>query len=126
MSSAGDVIELEGKVVKLEKSLIPNVVIANVECSSCFVKFDLTKQLLVFEEGDVIKLTISKEKPEYEFGKDFVGWGHVVGIKKGEGGKLKLLISLWGYLFVIESSDNSLISRFSPMDKVYIKISKKQ
>jgi len=124
LSLGSSSVVFEGKVVKLEKSLIPNVVIANIDCGNCLVRLDLTKQLLVFNEGDKVRILISREKPDYIFGKDFVGWGYVVGTKEGEAGKRKLIISIWGYLLIVETTDESLVSSFSPMDKVYVKISR--
>ena len=119
------------KVVKIEPSKIRKVVLTTMECSGLKVTMDLVKELLIFSEGDEIEFLLSRDRPEFEEGKDLVIWGYVMTkkrkpIDKGkEGGFLnKLLVSLWGYLLVLEST-KEILDSFSVMDKVYLKISKK-
>lgn len=119
------------KVVKIEPSKIRKVVLTTMECGGLKVTMDLVKELLIFSEGDEIEFLLSRDKPEFEEGKDLVIWGYVMTkkrkpIDKGkEGGFLnKLLVSLWGYLLVLEST-KEILDSFSVMDKVYLKISKK-
>ncbi len=119
------------KVVKIEPSKIRKVVLTTMECSGLKVTMDLAKELLIFSEGDEIEFLLSRDRPEFEEGKDLVIWGYVMTkkrkpIDKGkEGGFLnKLLVSLWGYLLVLEST-KEILDSFSVMDKVYLKISKK-
>jgi len=119
------------KVVKIEPSKIRKVVLTTMECGGLKVTMDLVKELLIFSEGDEIEFLLSRDRPEFEEGKDLVIWGYVMTkkrkpIDKGkEGGFLnKLLVSLWGYLLVLEST-KEILDSFSVMDKVYLKISKK-
>ncbi len=119
------------KVVKIEPSKIRKVVLTTMECGGLKVTMDLVKELLIFSEGDKIEFLLSRDRPEFEEGKDLVIWGYVMTkkrkpIDKGkEGGFLnKLLVSLWGYLLVLEST-KEILDSFSVMDKVYLKISKK-
>ena len=124
-------IEIEGLVKSIEKSSIPTVVIIQIDCGDVKIKMDLVRKLLVFDEGDKVKVVISKSRPDYREGEDFVAWGYVMSKKKER--KVingmrkdiyKLLISLWGYLVVLESESDELLNAFNYMDKVYMKISK--
>ncbi len=130
MKIAEGIIEIEGVVKRIERSLIPGVVIITIVCDDITVKMDLMRKLLVFDEGDKVSITISRERPNYEEGKDFVAWGYVVSKKKTRevsNGNVritsKLLISLWGYLVILESvKRDDFLNSFSYMDKVYMKI----
>ncbi len=120
-----------GVVDKIEKSKIPKVLLISFKGNVINVKMDLLRDLLTFSEGDKVEFVLSKEMPQYVDGKDFLGWGYVMSKKRefvksntGEVTELdKLLVSLWGYLFIIESKEN-ITNLFEVMDKVYIKISK--
>ncbi len=119
---------LQGKVRKIERSKIPKVFIAVIDCGNVKASMDLVKDLMIFKEGDAVELSLSREKPQYQEGKDLVIWGYVMGKKK----QLlkdpqprivhKLLVSLWGFLLVMESESEDLCNAFSIMDKVYLKI----
>ncbi len=127
MRAEDGLIVAEGTVTKIEPSKIPRVSLITIDCGDLKVKLDLVKELITFDEGDKVSVTISREKPDFTEGKDLVVWGYVMGKKKvpSEPSKEpvhKLLISLWGYLLVLESSKNILDS-FAVMDKVYMKIS---
>lgn len=130
MRAEDGLITAEGTVTKIEPSKIPRVSLITIDCGDLKVKLDLVKELITFGEGDKVSVTISREKPNFTEGKDLVIWGYVMGKKKkvpSEPGKEpvhKLLISLWGYLLILESSKNILDS-FAVMDKVYMKISQK-
>ena len=121
-------IVLQGKVSKIEKSKIPRVFILNIDFGNIKANLDLVKDLLIFKEGEGIELTLSREKPEYQEGKDLVIWGYIMSkkkqlIKEPQPKVLhKLLVSLWGFLLVIESESEDICNAFSVMDKVYLKI----
>ncbi len=124
-------VEAEGLVKSIERSIIPTVVIIQIDCGDVKVKMDLVRKLLVFDEGDKVRIIVSRSKPDYQEGKDFVAWGYVMSKKKERrvtnGTRkdiYKLLISLWGYLVILESENNELLNVFNNMDKVYVKISK--
>jgi DNA-directed RNA polymerase subunit G len=115
-----------GTVKSIEPSKLPNVVIVNIECEDANARFDVLKDLLTFKEGSEVDLLLTKERPDYNDGEDLVMWGYVMSKKvkrTSEKNINKLLISLWGYLLVLESPKDILDS-FSVMDKVYLKISK--
>ncbi|MEO3992832.1 MAG: DNA-directed RNA polymerase subunit G [Desulfurococcaceae archaeon TW002] len=113
----------ECTVASIRKSLIPGVAILSLDCQKSKVELDLLKELLVVSEGGKTEYTLSREKPEYDEKKDFVAWGYVVGKKNIESTppKQKLIVSLWGYIVMIESSEN-INNYFNVMDKVYFKL----
>jgi len=125
--SDGKVI-LRGKVSKVERSKIPKVFLLHIDCGSVKVSMDLVKDLLIFREGETVELTLSRERPQYQEGKDLVVWGYVMSKKKQLLREpqpriaYKLLVSLWGFLLVMESENEALCNAFSIMDKVYLKI----
>lgn len=113
----------ECTVASIRRSLIPGVVILSLECQGSKVELDILKELLVVSEGGKTEYTLSREKPEYDEKKDFVAWGYVVSKKNIEATppKQKLIVSLWGYMVMIESSEN-ITNYFNVMDKVYFKL----
>jgi DNA-directed RNA polymerase subunit G len=121
-------IVLQGKVSRIERSKIPKVFIITIDCGDVKANIDLVKDLLIFKEGETVELTLSHEKPQYQEGKDLVIWGYIMSKKKQllkePQPKIihKLLVSLWGFLLVIESENEDLCNAFSIMDKVYLKI----
>ncbi len=127
MKVKSGLIEAEGIVKKIEKSLIPKVYILSIDCDEISIKLDLVKDLLIFDEGDRVDVLISHEKPKFKEGQDLVIWGYVLSKKKTLSSEKpnKLLISLWGYLLVIETLRSDIIDAFDYLDKVYFKLSKK-
>lgn len=116
-------------VQNIRRSLIPNVVILSLQCQGSKVELDLLKELLVVSEGGKAEYLLSREKPEYDEKRDFVGWGYVISRKELESGsppqqerRQKLIVSLWGYIVMIESREN-INNCFNIMDKVYFKLS---
>lgn len=131
MKLSSGYIEVEGFVKSIKKSLIPTAVIIEIDCGDIKVKMDLVRKLLVFDEGDKVRVIVGRDKPKYNEGKDFVAWGYVVSKKREKNvvnGEIKyvskLLISLWGYLVILESESNDLLKTFNHMDKAYVKIGK--
>ncbi len=119
---------LQGKISKIERSKIPKVFIITIDCGDVKASMDLVKDLVIFNEGETVELTLSREKPQYKEGRDLVIWGYIMSKKKQLLKELqpktihKLLVSLWGFLLVIESESEDLCNAFSIMDKVYLKI----
>jgi len=121
-------IVLEGKISKIERSKIPRVFIMTIDCGSIKASVDLVKDLMIFKEGEPVELLLSRERPQYQEGKDLVLWGYVMSKKK----QLlkepqprvihKILVSLWGFLLIIESANEKVCNAFSIMDKVYLRI----
>ena len=123
-------LEFEGDVANVEKSLIPHVVIVTITSGDVRLRMDMLRSLLVFDVGDKVSVLISREKPTYIEGKDFVAWGYVMSkkmsrVRETKKDIYKLLISLWGYLVVLETSTPDIHKAFSVMDKVYLKIHKR-
>lgn len=117
-------LEVRGKVTEVAKSLIPNVTIYSIDCGDIKIKFDVQSKLVRLSSGDEVVVTISKNMPNYERGVDFVAWGYVISLKQGES-LFKMVISLWGYIVIVEATKQEFLSGFNFMDKVYFKISSK-
>lgn len=116
-------LEVRGKVTNATRSLIPNISIYSVDCGDVKLKFDVHSKLVRLRPGDEIVITISKETPTYERGTDFVAWGYVISIKHGES-LFKMVVSLWGYIVIVETGRQELLSGFNFMDRVYFRVSK--
>jgi hypothetical protein len=116
-------LELRGRVTEVSKSLIPRIVIYSVDCGDVKVRFDALSELLKLNTGDEVAITVSKEKPNYSKGVDYVAWGYVVSLRSSDGIG-KVIISLWGYIVILESANTEVLKLFNYMDKVYFKVSK--
>jgi len=126
MHLAEGLIEGEGVVKSIENSKLPGVVLITIDLKDVIVSFDILKELVSFREGDKVKISLSKTRPEFEEGKDIVMWGYVMSRKKvmEKGKELnRLLISLWGYLLIVESFRKELFKSFKVMDRLYFKLS---
>lgn len=116
-------LEVRGKVIEVVKSLIPNITIYSVDCGDVKIRFDVHSKLLRLKSGDEVVITISKDVPAYEKGVDFIAWGYVISLKHGES-IFKMIISLWGFIVIAETSKQGLFSNFNFMDRVYFKVSR--
>jgi len=116
-------LELRGRVTEVSKSVIPRVVIYSVDCGDLKVRFDSLLDLLKLNTGDEVVITVSKEKPDYVKGEDYVAWGYVVSLRSGDRVS-KVVISLWGYIAILETSNADILRLFNYMDKVYFKVSR--
>ncbi|MCC6047265.1 MAG: DNA-directed RNA polymerase subunit G [Desulfurococcaceae archaeon] len=116
-------LELRGRVTEVSKSLIPRIVIYSVDCGDVKVRFDALSELLKLNTGDEVAITVSKEKPNYSKGVDYVAWGYVVSLRSSDRVG-KVIISLWGYIVILESANTEVLKLFNYMDKVYFKVSK--
>lgn len=116
-------LELRGRVTEVSKSLIPRVVIYSVDCGDVKVRFDTLSDLLKLNTGDEVAITVSKEKPDYVKGEDYVAWGYVVSLRSGDKVS-KVVISLWGYIVILETGNTEVLKLFNYMDKVYFKVSR--
>jgi len=108
----------KGRVVDVRKQVIPRMYVVTVKGDDALIEFDAHEDLVVYREGTEVEVTISKEKPDYREGTDFVGHGTVASVKESEG-KQAILISVGGLLFIIETTRKLGIA---PTDKVYVKI----
>lgn len=114
-------VELKCSVSDVEDSYIPGVKIITMQCDRGQIKMDIHRDLNPVEKGGTINVGIYKYKPDYVKGVDFVAHGYVV-TKRRQDGITKIYISLWGYIVIISTSDDTIESMFGPMDKVYIKL----
>ncbi len=111
----------EGEVKSVEKSLIPQIFIVTVEGSGVRTVFDIHKTLMNFGLNDKVRMTISRSRPNFKEDVDLVMRGYVIS-KKVEEGIYKLLISLWGFLLIVESKNDSIFNAFDYMDEIYFKV----
>jgi len=111
---------LEDQVIvkNIRKSLVPKVLIVDLEGSKSSVTMDLHKEIFTVKEGEALNLVMGKELPQYKDGVDFCARGVVAGIKKDDRGE-RVIISLWGFLVVLIPKDQSIIENLSPTDQIY-------
>ncbi len=113
---------MRGRVAEVAKSMIPGVTIYRVECEGARIRFDANSKLLRLKPGDEVVITVSKEAPQFKKGVDYVAWGYVVSLKRGDS-SYKMILSLWGYVVIVETERHELFSGFDFMDKIYFKVS---
>jgi hypothetical protein len=108
------------KVLSIADSRIPRVKIIELSGNGLKVSMDLHSELLVFGEGEELEMIISKNIPAYKEGRDFCARCVVVSIRGG-GRVEKVIISLWGYLVILNLEDPSLLEGFElqPTDQIY-------
>ena len=116
------VVEFKGKVESVEPELIPKMFLARIRSldGDYEVEMDLHKDLVLYEPGAEVEVTVSRSLPQYKDGEDFVGRGTVVTMRE-EGDKNAVLISIGGLLFIIRSKEKLGLN---PTEKVYIKVSR--
>jgi len=114
-------VRLKCKVVGVTRSYIPNIYILDLDCDRAYIKMDIHRLVMIVDEGDNTEINICKNLPVYEEGKDFLARGYVVTKRELANDKYryKILISLWGFLIVLETNDASIYSELNYMDEVY-------
>lgn len=112
---------LEDRVVvrNIKSSLIPKILIIDLEGARSSVSMDLHKEVFTVREGEELELVIGKELPEHREGVDFCARGMVAGLKKDDKGD-RVVISLWGFLVILRPKENSVLERFSPTQEIYM------
>jgi len=111
------VLVLSGRVASIKPSKIPRISIAVIKGDNFNITMDVYDELRTFDAGDKVTITVSKNMPEYEEGRDFCAKGFLMARKKAGEDKSKLLISLWGLLVSMEIPRN--MDSFSIMDELY-------
>ncbi len=104
---------------EVTRSYIPGIYIWDLTCGDVKIKMDIHRMVALFRKGDKIEVEISKDLPPFEKGKDFAAHGYVV-TKRREDDVSKVLISLWGFLVILQTSNEELLREFNPMDRVYM------
>ncbi|HIP57421.1 MAG TPA: hypothetical protein EYH02_05075 [Ignisphaera aggregans] len=114
-------IKLRCKVVDVTRSYIPNIYILDLDCDRAYIKMDMHRLVMIVDKGDSTEINICKSLPVYEEGKDFLARGYVITKRELADGKhkYKVLISLWGFLIVLETNDPSIYSELNYMDEIY-------
>lgn len=116
-------ISVKCNVKDMQRSYIPNVHIAEMDCGDVHIKMDIHEEVRTFNPGDNVAVVISKDMPSYREGVDYVANGYVVAFRDLENSRKKMIVSLWGFIVVVEAP-SEFLTEFNPMDKVYMKISK--
>lgn len=112
-------------VEELEHSRLPSIEIAKLRCESdVTIKMDIHRDVLIFDKGDTVDVVISKSEPKYTKGKDFLARGFIVTFRERENGRIATVISLWGFIVVVESAAPGLRGLFNYMDEIYFLIRK--
>ena len=114
-------IKLRCKVANVMRSYIPNIYILDLDCDRAYIKMDIHRLVMIVDKEDNTEINICKSLPAYEEGKDFLARGYVVTKRELANSKYryKILISLWGFLVVLETNDSSIYSELNYMDKIY-------
>ncbi len=115
-------VNLRCNVIKVSESKIPNVYLISMSCDETSIQMDIHRSVNIVREGDLAEVVIDKEVPTYIEGRDFVAHGYVISKKKVDA-SVRIYVSIWGYLIVIDTSNKEVADFFNYMDKVYIKIS---
>ena len=114
-----------GTVTEITSSDIPQISIATIvsEDREITIKLDVHEKLKVFDEGDLVEVVFSSEKPDYVYGRDFVGRGIIFALRKGRNAGFQVSI---GGLQVNVLCSEELIERHAiePMEEIYVKISR--
>ncbi len=115
------VITLKCKVNDITRSYIPNIFILDLSCDKAHIKMDMHKLVMIINKGDAAEVNICKSLPAYEEGKDFLARGYVITKRESSNGeyRYKILISLWGFLVVLETNDSAIFSELNYMDEIY-------
>ncbi len=112
----------EGKIVEVKRSTVPLVHLVSVEYPGGRVVFDIHRRLNLFSKDDKVEISIWKDVPEIDKSRDYCGRGTVFHKKDG---RKKLLISIGGYLVIIEDDKGEVSKLFSVGEDVYVRIRKK-
>jgi len=143
-------LEVSGKL-ELKPSRIPTIVIGRVKDKTLkghpiAVYFDIKDELLPFKEGEEVRVTLTRERPNFKEGEDLVMWGYIVfkkstvkqsetssedkfvegDLEEAEKGSriFKLIASFWGFMFEAVTTDDDILTAFPVMEKVYLRVTR--
>lgn len=118
-------LELSCNIEKISEGSLKNLYILNLKCENNFlINIDIPKEINIFQDNEIIKFVISKEKPQYT-SNDFCAHGYVVTEKDYGNNNILTIISLFG-LLVRVTSPTGLVKqgKLSVMDHIYLCIKK--
>ncbi len=117
-------LEFEGIVEKVEKELIPKLHRAQIVSSdkSISVEMDLHEELVVYSQGERLRIGLYREVPEYREGEDLVMVAYHTAYRKVDEETEEHLFSAGGLLFKIRLPSDRI--EVEPLQKVYIKVSR--
>lgn len=92
--------------------------IVKLNCNSLNAEVDIPNEVMIFKNGEEVKLIISRERPEYS-NRDFCAHGYIFYEKKDKEDYISL-ISLYGLLVKITTKEGLISSKkFNMMDHIY-------
>jgi len=118
------IVSFTGTVEAVEKELIPRLYLGRIRSNDneFIVEMDMHSDLVVYKPGTQVVVELSRTKPQYREGIDFVAKGTLVSIKR-ENDYISYLISIGGLLFILKSRKELNIS---PTEKIYIKVAEQE
>lgn len=118
------ILRLEGTVTDVRKQVIPRMLVTTLETEDgSSVEFDTHTDLIVYRVGERLVFELYRDIPDYKEGEDFVGRATVASVRE-EGGKLRVLLSVGGLLFMLTLNKEGMPT-IKPTEKLYVKISRK-
>ena len=115
----GTIYALEGSVEEVRRQLIPKMYTIRLVADNGVVEFDAHSDLILYKEGERLRLTLHDDEPEYS-GDDYVVRAYLASIRD-EDNVNRYLFSAGGLLFMLETRERLPLR---PMDIVYIKVSR--
>ena len=110
---------LEGSVEEVRRQLIPKMYTVRLVADNGIAEFDAHSDLVLYEEGERIRLVLYDGEPEYS-GDDYVVRAYLAS-KRDEREAFRYLFSAGGLLFILEIGEQLPLEY---MDVVYIKVSR--
>ncbi|AWS00608.1 DNA-directed RNA polymerase subunit G [Metallosphaera hakonensis] len=113
------------KIDSIRKGELRDLLVATIKGKNLEMILDVISSLNVFNEGEEVRVILSREKPEFTE-KDFCAHGYVVTEKK-KGDNFVSIISFFGPLLRIVSADGFLQRvGLKSMDHVYFCVRKNE
>ncbi|MCC6062052.1 MAG: DNA-directed RNA polymerase subunit G [Desulfurococcales archaeon] len=110
-------------VKSVKKSIVPKIIIADLEGSNLKISMDIHQEVFNVKEGEKLEFVLSHSLPDYKEGEDFCARGVVVGFKEDERG-FRVIVSLYGFLVVIYPRDREILKDYKPTDEIYLCLKK--
>lgn len=114
------IVHFKGVVESLTRELIPKIYLARIrdDEGKYVVEMDLHEELFVVPKGAKVEFSISREKPDYRDGIDFLGRATFVTKRKIDEHN-QYLFSIGGLLVIVTTKEELDIK---PVEKVYVKL----
>ncbi|MEM0071472.1 MAG: DNA-directed RNA polymerase subunit G [Metallosphaera sp.] len=111
-------------IVSIKKGELRDLLVISIKCKDIDITLDMISSINMFEQGEKVNLTISKERPEFSE-RDFCAHGYVVTEKKKKDESYTTIISFFGPLLRISSNESFIEKKgLKIMDHIYFCIKK--